>query len=289
MYPIIKLEKEKWSANILEMPDAPKQLYYRGVEPNWNSIFLTVVGSRKYSPYGKEVCEKIISGLEGYDITIVSGLALGIDAIAHNCALNNNLKTMSVPGSGLADKSIYPKSNFPLAQKILKSGGTLLSEYEANQEAAPWTFPQRNRIMAALAKVTLVVEATEKSGTLITARLALDYNREVATIPNSIFSLYSKGSNQLLQDGASPITSSQDLLQILGFDKDDQQGSLALNFENCSTEEKQILEKLAKTDYSKDELIQELDMRTTQINILLSSMEIKGLIQESLGKFKIKN
>ena len=283
-----KLEKEDWPENILEMADAPEQLYYTGEKPNWDSVFLTVVGSRKYSQYGKEVCQKLIAGLKGYDITIVSGLALGIDAIAHNSALENNLTTIAVPGSGLDEKVLYPKSNLPLAKKILDSGGTLLSEYESTQEAAPWTFPQRNRIMAGLAQATLIIEATEKSGTLITARLALDYNREVCAVPTDIFSLFGKGSNKLLNSGATPITCSEDLLQVLGFDLQDTAPQMEMRFNDCSKEEKLILEAI-KEPRTRDELIRELEMPASQVNILLSSMEIKGLISQSLGKICIKN
>ncbi|MCK5285982.1 MAG: DNA-processing protein DprA [Candidatus Pacebacteria bacterium] len=288
MEEIKKLQKEDWPENILEMADLPKQLHYRGQKPDWGSIFLTVVGSRKYSQYGKEVCQKLIEGLKGYDITIVSGLALGIDAIAHKTALENNLKTIAFPGSGLDENFIYPKSNFALAKGILKAGGTLLSEYEHKQEATPWTFPQRNRIMAGLSRATLVIEATEKSGTLITARLALEYNREVCAVPTSIFSFYGKGSNKLLHQGATPITSSQDLLQVLGFDLENQEAQLKIKFDDCSKEEKLILENL-KEPKSRDELIQNLKMPVNQVNILLSSMEIKGLILESLGKIQIKD
>ncbi len=283
-----ELKKEDWHENILEMSDPPKQLNYRGQKPDWNSIFLTVVGSRKYSQYGKEVCQKLIAGLKGYDITIVSGLALGIDAIAHNSALDNGLKTLAIPGSGLDEKVLYPKSNLPLAKKILSAGGTLLSEYEPEQKAAPWTFPQRNRIMAGLAKATLIIEATEKSGTLITARLALEYNREICAVPTSIFSFYGKGSNKLLNQGATPITCSEDLLQVLGFDLQDTAPQLEMRFNDCSKEEKLIIENI-KEPKSRDELIRELEIPASQINILLSSMEIKGIIIETLGKIQIKN
>ncbi|MCK4918476.1 MAG: DNA-processing protein DprA [Candidatus Pacebacteria bacterium] len=288
MEEIKELQKEDWPENILEMADSPKQLYYLGEKPDWGSVFLTVVGSRKYSQYGKEVCQKLIAGLKGYDITIVSGLALGIDAIAHKTALENNLKTIAFPGSGLDKDFIYPKSNIALAQEIIKKGGSLFSEFEPKQEAAPWTFPQRNRIMAGLSKATLVIEATEKSGTLITARLALDYNREVCAVPTSIFSFYGKGSNKLLHQGATPIISSEDLLQVLGFDSENQENQLKIKFDNCSKEEKVILENI-KEPKSRDELIQNLQMPISQINILLSSMEIKGLISESLGKIQIKD
>ncbi len=286
MSEINQLKKQDWPEALLEINDPPKQLYYRGKKPDLTSIFLTVVGSRKYSQYGKEVCQKLISGLRGYNITIVSGLALGIDGIAHKIALETNLKTIAVPGSGIDDSVLYPKTNTGLAKEILKSGGTLLSEFEPLEKASPWTFPQRNRIMAGLAHVVLIIEATEKSGTLITARLALDYNREVCTVPSSIFSHYSQGSNKLLRQGATAINTSQDLLRTLGFNLDDQPIQDKLKFADCSVEEKQILE-LLKEPLERNELIQKTNLTTSETNIILSSMEIKGLIKESLGKIHL--
>ena len=280
------LKKEDWPESILEINDPPEQLYYRGQKPDWNSTFLTVVGSRRYSQYGKEVCKKLISGLRGYDITIISGLALGIDGIAHKIALETGLKTISVPGSGIDDTVLYPKSNKGLAQEILKSGGTLLSEFDPLEMADRWTFPQRNRIMAGLAKATLIIEATEKSGTLITARLALDYNREVCVVPASIFSHHAIGSNNLLRQGATTITNSQDLLKTLGFNIDNKPTQNKLNLEDYSKEEQQILE-LLKEPKDRDELIQQSNLTASQTNIILSSMEIKGIIKESLGKIHL--
>lgn len=283
---IKKLKKQDWPESILEINDPPKQLYYRGEKPNWNSTFLTVVGSRRCSQYSKDVCEKLILGLRGYDITIVSGLALGIDGLAHKIALETNLKTISVPGSGIDDSVLYPRINKGLAQQILKSGGTLLSEFDPKEPANRWTFPQRNRIMAGLAKAVLIIEATEKSGTLITARLALDYNREVCVVPASIFSHHAIGSNRLLRQGATAITSSQDLLRTLGFNSDIKPIHSQLNLSDCSKEEKQILE-LLKEPKERNELIQQSRLTASQTNIILSSMEIKGLIKETLGKIHL--
>ncbi|MEA2112874.1 MAG: DNA-processing protein DprA [Patescibacteria group bacterium] len=283
---INKLEKQDWPEALLEINDPPKQLYYRGEKPDITSIFLTIVGSRKYSQYGKEVCQKLISGLRGYNITIVSGLALGIDGIAHKTALETKLKTIAIPGSGIDDSVLYPKTNTSLAKKILKSGGTLLSEFEPLEKASHWTFPQRNRIMAGLTQVVLIIEATEKSGTLITARLALDYNREVCTVPASIFSHYSQGSNKLLRQGATTINNSQDLLRTLGFNLDNQPTQDKLKLANCSAEEQQILE-LLKEPLERNELIQKTNLTTSETNIILSSMEIKGLIKETLGKIHL--
>jgi len=136
-----------------EIPDTPKKLYMIGEFPDQEkNIFLTVIGSRKFTSYGKSVCEKLIAGLAGYPIVIVSGLALGMDGIAHRAALENNLTTIAIPGSGLDESVLYPASHKNLARDILKNGGCLISELEPQQKAAPWTFPQRNRIMAGLTK-----------------------------------------------------------------------------------------------------------------------------------------
>ena len=270
----------------MEIADPPEQLNYLGQKPNWNSTFLTVVGSRRYSGYGKDVCEKLIAGLRGYNITIVSGLALGIDALSHKVALETGLNTIAVPGSGLDNSVLYPRTNKGLADKIMEAGGTLLSEFNPTEPATYWTFPQRNRIMAGLAKAVLIVEATEKSGTLITARLALEYNREVCAVPASIFSRFAVGSNKLLRQGATAITSSRDLLETLSFNLDKQPSQNESRLADCSVEEKKIL-KLLKEPLGRDKLIRQLNIPVGQANILLSSMELKGLLKETLGKIRI--
>ena len=269
-----------------EIPDAPKKLYMIGEFPDQEkNIFLTVIGSRKYTQYGKAVCEKLISGLAGYPFVIVSGLALGIDAIAHRTALKNNLTTIAVPGSGLDESVLYPANHRNLAREIIQSGGCLISELEPKTKAAPWTFPQRNRIMAGLAHAVLVIEAENKSGTRITARLATDYNREVFAVPGSIFSTASEGCNELIREGATPITSAKDILNyfhLLDEDTLQQQQMMALE-----PDEQKVID-LLNEPLSRNALAEKLNMPITKVNILLSSMEIKGLIQEHLGKMTKK-
>src|SRR5690606_4401026 len=138
---------------------------------------LSVVGSRKYTNYGQQVVNHLISGLRGYNIGIVSGLALGIDSLAHQVAIDNGIYTLAIPGGGLSDKSIYPRRHLPLARKILEADGGLLSEFESDFTATNWSFPQRNRLVCGISEATLIIEASEKSGTLITAKLTADYNR----------------------------------------------------------------------------------------------------------------
>ena len=281
-----KLLPKNFPKRLLEIPDYPKQLYIRGELPLEEYKYLCVVGARKYSNYGKQTVEKLISELRGYPIVIVSGLALGIDSIAHRSALETGLKTVAVPGSGLDPKVLYPASHRQLAEKIVLSGGMLLSEFEPDFQATSWSFPQRNRIMAGLSDAVLIVEAELKSGTLITSKFATEYNRDVLTIPGSIFSKTSAGPHMLLRLGATPITSSVELLDALGFDQTANLKLTTRNYSDCSPDEKKVIA-LLSSPASKDELIQNLGLSTSQANILLSMMEIKGLIKESGGEFRL--
>ncbi len=280
---IRKLAKDTFPKVLLEIPQVPKELFIRGSLPDEKDyIFLAVVGSRKFTSYGRDVCEKLIEGLRGYPVVIVSGLALGIDSIAHKKALEVGLKTIAIPGSGLNTNVLYPATNALLAEKIIESGGCLLSEFEPDFRATTWSFPQRNRLMAGISKGVLVVEAEEKSGTLITSRLAVEYNRDVYTIPGSIFSPNSKGTNMLMRLGATPVTSSEELLEALGFSIDSDPEKLIRSLENLSKEEADVLE-LLHEPLSRDELIRDLSIPVSQANSLLSKMEIKGLIKENRG------
>src|SRR3989344_1689451 len=187
MEEIRKLPKKEFPEGLIEIPQPPKELYIQGNLPSKeDGVLLAVVGSRRFTTYGRDVCEKIFSGLRNYPIVIVSGLAIGIDTLAHQNALKNGLKTIAMPGSGIDRKVLHPSSNRRLADEIIKSGGCLLSEYEPKLPAGAWTFPRRNRLMAGLSKAVLIIEAGERSGTLITARLATEYNRDVLAIPGSI-------------------------------------------------------------------------------------------------------
>ena len=267
-----------------QIPDTPKQLYLRGNFPNVNEYkFLAIIGSRKFSTYGKQVLNKLIKEIAGYPIVIVSGLALGIDALAHEAALENNLCTIAVPGSGLDDSVIYPASNQGLARRILLSGGGLISEFEPTFKATSWSFPKRNRIMAGISHAVLVIEAENRSGTRITARLATDYNREVFTVPGSIFSRTSEGTNELLREGATPVTSGKDILDFFNFNSTQTKIVQESLFYNLSENEQSIIA-LLDIPMSKNDLSSKSGINIIKLNILLSSMEIKGLIKEEFGK-----
>jgi DNA processing protein len=205
----------EFPALLKEINDPPTKLFYKGTLPPKGCKLLAIVGSRKNSDYGEEVCKKLIKGLAGYNISIVSGLALGIDSIAHREALRNNIHTLSIPGSSIEESEIYPRTNFPLSQKILESGGCLLSEFPQGHKIFPSNFPKRNRIIAGISHATLIIEASPRSGTLITARLAMEYNRDVGIVPGSILTAHSEGAHVFLRDGAIPITSAEDILEML--------------------------------------------------------------------------
>lgn len=271
---------------IREIPDAPKQLY---IEGNTSPLFypqqkiLCIVGARKYSNYGKEVTEKLVAGLKGYPITIVSGLALGIDSIAHRSALDAGLHTIAFPGSGLDRSVLYPPSHKKLAEEILANDGALLSEFDLLQASTPWTFPSRNRLMAGISHATLVIEAELKSGTLITSKNATEYNRDVGTIPGAIFSPLSAGPHMLIRMGATPVTCVDDLLEFLGFARHEGQSSLALDdarLATLGTYEKKIMEILRMGPTNKDTLVREIGLETHKANMIISSLELDGFIVE---------
>ncbi len=279
---IRSLSREEFPKMLLEIPEPPKQLFLRGTLPSHDLKCLAVVGSRNYSNYGKQVVEHLISGLKGYPIAIISGLALGIDTLAHEAALSASLYTLGVPGSGLGDSVLYPRRNQTLAHRICESGGGLLSEYDPDFGATLWSFPRRNRIMAGLSHATLLIEASEKSGTLITARLTADYNRELLVVPGNIFTENSKGPHQFLKLGATPVTSPEDILEVLHIEKKAIEENQRVP--SISSEEARVLEALSEP-YDRDTLIRKIGLSTAGAQVLFMNMELKGIIRESNGIF----
>ena len=278
---IRKLALSEFPPQLLELPDPPTSLYVRGVMPDWNSYaYLAVVGSREYTPYGKQACEHIIKGLAGYPVVIVSGLALGIDSIAHQSALDAGLPTVAIPGSGLDDRVLYPACHRSLANDIVTSGGALLSEFDPLWKPRKESFPQRNRIMAGISRALLVIEATERSGTLITARLAVDYNRDVLAVPGPIHSPTSTGPHRLLKNGAGLIEKSEDVIVALGITVAPQQSTVVVA--RLSPLEQRVYTAL-KEPQSRDDVIRNLSVSPSEANALLASLEIRGIVRERYG------
>ena len=289
-----KLNKEKLNVLTIEDPAYPKLLkqiydppfilYYRGRIEAFNGFLLAVVGARKYSAYGRQVTEKLVKELTLNNLTIVSGLALGIDALAHAAAIEAGGKTVAVLGSGLDQQNIYPWQNRYLADKIQAHGGLILSEYPIGTMPLKHHFPQRNRIISGLSSATLVIEAGEKSGALITAFHALEQNREVFAVPGSIYSGASEGTNRLIAMGAKLVTGAKDIIETLNLTE------AAVYIANKkiipeTAEEELILSQLSYEPLHIDELKQLTKLDISVINSTLTVMEMKGLVK-NLGNLR---
>ncbi|MDB5266204.1 MAG: protecting protein DprA [Parcubacteria group bacterium] len=267
-----------------EIHDPPKTLRLEGELPIEGNKLLAVVGSRKYSSYGREMCEGIVAGLQDYPVTIVSGLALGIDSIAHRTALRAGLQTIGIPGSGLSRPALHPQAHVGLADEIIGSGGGLISEYADDFKATQWSFPQRNRIMAGMCDATLIIEAEKKSGTLITSRLATEYNREVGAVPGPVTSPTSEGPLMLLRLGATLIRDASDVLEMLHLKRKDE--DLTLFDTSDLTDEEKVFIVLLESPLDRDTLIRRSKFDISKANAILSLLEIKGLISEELGEVR---
>jgi len=207
----IKIDNPNYPALLKEISNPPKILYYIGTWPDTNLFPLAVVGSRESDIYGERVIKNILSNDILDKTVIISGLAKGIDAAAHRIAKH----TIAVLGTGLDEASFYPKENLELYRQIIASGGLIISEFPIGTKPRPQNFPERNRIVAGLSLATIIIQAKIKSGALITARLALESGREVLAVPGSIFNELSAGPHLLIAQGATPITNSDELHQIL--------------------------------------------------------------------------
>lgn len=266
-------------------PFPPETLYIRGSLPPPGHKLVTIVGSRRCSQYAKQVVDEICRALAGHPVSIVSGLALGIDSHAHECAITYGLHTMAVLGCGLDDSVLYPRRHEVLAHKILACGGALISEYESHCHALAWMFPARNRIMVGVADLVIVAEAREKSGTLITSRMATDYNRDLLVVPNSIYSPYSKGSNDLIRQGAYIYTRPQDVCELLGFEYTSEQSAAYIPNERESI----VLSAIKDGQTLTPQIIEACSNRlpVSEIVQILLSLEIENVIKRVDGAYVI--
>lgn len=283
-FPLTELPTQEFPRHLKEIPQPPKELRYRGTLPSHDMKLLSVVGSRKYTTYGKQAVDELIGGLARSNVGIVSGLALGIDSLAHEAALRAGLYTLAIPGGGIDDSVIYPASHKPLARRILEAGGGLLSEFAPTFRATKWSFPQRNRLVAGISNATLLIEAGEKSGTLITARMATDYNRELLVVPGSIFSKNSLGTHQFLKLGATPVTSAKDILEILGIESESKPSQKIL----LAPDEQRVVD-LLEEPLARDELIRRIGMETSVASQLLMVLELNGSITQDNGVYRVRN
>ena len=276
----ITIKEDNYPALLKEIYDPPAVLYWQGEFIKPSEFLFAVVGTRKPSSYGRQATAEIVKPLAQNRISIVSGLALGIDAIAHQATLENGGRTIAVLGSGL--DIIHPSINYRLAEKILEKGGLILSEFPLGAPPLKAHFPQRNRIISGLCLGTLIIEAPKRSGALITARYALEQNREVFCLPGSIFSPNSLGPNNLIKMGARLVTSYTDILETLNLE-------MAAEFQENQTispdtaEEEIILKILSREPCHIDKIIEESKLKPSIINSALALMEMKGKVKNIGG------
>jgi DNA processing protein len=272
---ISKTDKS-FPAKLNNLHKVPEKLYVKGgdIAKLTDSPSVGIVGSRKISPYGKSVTHSFASYLAGRRITIVSGLAFGVDSLAHESALAAGGKAIAVLPSSVEE--IYPPSHFRLANKIIDSGGALLSEYAKDKETYASNFIERNRIIAALSDVLLITEAAAKSGSLHTARFALELGKTVLAVPGSIYSPTSAGCNNLIKMGAVLAGSEEDVLDALGFSRRQLDLSDVYYPENGS--EKSIIKLLKGGISDGSELLSRAKLETSQFQQTVTMLEIKGVI-----------
>lgn len=275
-------ENEKYPQLLKQISNPPAVLYYKGklFECNLERT-LAVVGSRKASSYGRDDLRKIITGLQNTDICIVSGLAAGIDTVAHTSAIENNLKTIGVIASGF--DYTYPASNKTLYQNIENGYGAVLTEYYPTFEPVKFRFPQRNRIVSGLSYGTLVTEASLKSGALITANLTLEQGRELMCVPGLISNPNTQGIYKLLKNGATLVTESEDILNALNWEIKKEQPSEQLVLPMLTPSEERIFNNLEVEERGIDELLDLTKMKLDDLLMNLTTMELKGIIKQCDG------
>ena len=265
--------------------DAPKQLYYKG---NWDEeIFencLAVVGSRNMTTYGKRAVEQIVVEVAAAGITIVSGFMYGVDAESHRAALQGGGRTIAVMPCGI--DLIHPEYQQDLYVEILNNNGLIVSEYEGSMQPVNWTYPRRNRIVAGFSQAALIVEAGEKSGSLITANFTKKFKRKVFAIPGPISSETSKGTLQLIKEGASLVTSAKDILDFYRIKPALAKASVGKReFKGLEGIEGKIIERLQNESLEIDALSRILNVSAAKLGTILSLMQLKGFIQKEGNKY----
>lgn len=268
---------------LLEIPKLPPLLYYKGNMIDAEELSLAVVGTRKISNYGRIVIPKLIVPLVETGITIISGMAFGVDSGAHQISIDAGKRTIAVLGGGLDWASIYPKHHQLLAEKILENGGALLSEYPIGTPSLKHHFVSRNRIISGMSVATIIIESDLKSGSLITAKHALEQNRQVYAVPGPIYSETSQGSNNLIKMGAKPLTEASDVLEDLNLKNLPQQQETQIAFGD-SPAESTILKLLSLEPIHINELIKQAELESPEVISTLTFLEMKGKVKNLGGQ-----
>jgi len=284
---VVSINDNDYPQLLKEIYNPPFIIYYRGDLKNLSEKnLLSIVGTRKMTNYGKTVLENLIPNLVSYGFIIISGLALGTDAYAHQLTLNNKGQTIAVLGSGL--DQIYPRANLKLANELLEKGGTIISEFPLGTLPLKQNFPYRNRIISGLSQAILITEADLKSGAMITAKYALEQNREVLALPGEIIKNQSTGTNKLIQAGAKILTEVNDILEIYNLTP---KTTSVHNNDNArvitfDSKEEELIYNLIKEGYNNlDQLKIQSQLQINVLNSNLTMLEIKGVIKNINGEF----
>ena len=270
----ISIKDKNYPKLLKEIRQAPKVLYYKGKIKSDENCF-AVVGTRMCSAYGKQVALEIAGDLADAGLTIVSGLAPGIDTFSHQAVVERKKRTIAVLGTGLDEKSIYPQSNIKLAKKIIETGGALISEYPPGTRGTNFTFPQRNRIISGLSLGVLVIEAKQKSGALITANWAEIQKRKIFAIPGPIHSLNSKGCHYLIKRGARLVENANDILRELNLPF----ATRPVLAQGDTKEESLILEALKEEALYIEKIIEKTKLSAAVVASTLANLEIKSKVR----------
>jgi len=274
----LNIEDKNYPQILKKIFNPPKVLYWRGKLLN-NETCFAIVGTRRCSSYGKEIAFSIAQDLTEAGLIIVSGMARGIDTFSHKGVLEESKRTIAVLGTGLDEKSVYPKENLKLARKILENGGALVSEYPPGTPGLKQNFPERNRIISGMSIGVLVVEAKQKSGALITAEWAKKQGRKIFAVPGSIHSLNSRGCHFLIKQGAKLVDSANDILKELNLPKIKKRKEIT----PINKEESLILEILKIESLHIDKIIEKTNLNPSIISATLAIMEIKGKVKNLGG------
>ena len=287
---IYTITKNEYPETLRNTPEVPDLLYVRGsLQRNPAQKYLCVIGSRRYSHYGRDAVNKLFDGLRGFPISIVSGLAIGIDSIAHEAALATGLHCVAFPGSTLDWETIHPSSHVGLAKKIVAHGGALMSAWPIGYAMGKWAFPTRNRFMAGISHATLIIEAAEGSGSLITAEHALTLGRDVIVVPGSIFGSLSYGPHSLIREGAHIVTSAADILEELGFDPSCMQAARTDDIlRSLDPQSRQVFDCISIGGMTVDDVVQELGMPVPEVLQRLSLLELQKLIHVGVDGIRLR-
>ncbi len=268
---------------LLPIPDPPDLLFYRGQMRQEEPRAIAVVGSRRETRYGREQAFAIARDLASAGVTVVSGLARGIDTAAHRGALEGHGRTVAVLGSGI--KNVYPEENRPLAEKIVAEGGALISEFHPTAEPLAFRFPFRNRLVSGLCQGVLLIEAREKSGTLITVGHALAQGREVFALPGAVDAPCSAAPHRLLREGARLITSAGDILEDMGWGAPAATRQITLEPADLTMDQRRLYDALCDEPKSLDLLMDELGMTAARASVLVTQLELMGCVEALPGRF----